>query len=93
MAAENDASCPAEDALLATGHMLLAAHAMGLGTCLVGFVIEAMRRDSSIARSIGIPEHETPHAVIAIGWPDETYQRVAGRKPAMVRYASGSGRA
>jgi nitroreductase len=93
VAAENDASCPAEDALLATGHMLLAAHAMGLGTCLVGFVIEAMRRDRNITRSIGIPNDETPHAVIAIGWPDETYQRVAGRKSAVVRFASGSGKA
>jgi hypothetical protein len=26
---------------------------------------------------LGIPDHETPHAVIAIGWPDETYRRVA----------------
>lgn len=85
--AENDASCPAEDALLATGNILLAAHAMGLGTCLIGFVIEAMRRDKGIARLLGIPDQETPHAVIAVGWPDETYQRVAGRRPTTVRYS------
>jgi len=91
VAADNDASCPSEDALLATGNMLLGAHAMGLGTCLIGFVIEAMRRDKSIVRSLGIPDHETPYAVIAIGWPDETYQRVAGRKAAVVRYAHGNG--
>ena len=90
VAADNDASCPSEDALLATGNMLLTAHAMGLGTCLVGFVIEAMRRDASIVRMLGIPDHETPHAVVAIGWPDETYHRVAGRKPVVIRYA-GSG--
>jgi nitroreductase/NAD-dependent dihydropyrimidine dehydrogenase PreA subunit len=93
VAAKADASCPAEDALLATGNMLLAAHAMGLGTCLVGFVIEAMRRDKTIAQAIGIPDHETPHAVIAIGWPEETYQRVAGRKPAVVRYPHGTNKA
>lgn len=87
VAAGNGASCPSEDALLATGNMLLAAHAMGLGTCLVGFVIEAMRQDRSIVRMLGIPDHETPHAVIAIGWPDETYHRVAGRKPVLIRYA------
>jgi nitroreductase/NAD-dependent dihydropyrimidine dehydrogenase PreA subunit len=87
VAADNDASCPSEDALLATGNMLLAAHAMGLGTCLIGFVIEAMRRDQTIVRMLGIPEHETPHAVIALGWPNDTYQRVAGRKPAMIRYS------
>jgi nitroreductase/NAD-dependent dihydropyrimidine dehydrogenase PreA subunit len=87
VSAKDDASCPAEDALLATGHILLAAHSMGLGTCLIGFAIEAMRRDRAIVRQLGIPDHETPHAVIAIGWPDETYQRVAGRKPVTIRYA------
>ena len=87
VAAQNDASCPGEDALLATGHILLAAHAMGLGTCLIGFAIEAMRRDRTIVRWLGMPDRETAHAVIALGWPDETYQRVAGRKPVTLRYA------
>jgi nitroreductase/Pyruvate/2-oxoacid:ferredoxin oxidoreductase delta subunit len=86
VSADNDASCPGEDALLATGNILLAAHAMGLGTCLIGFVIEAMRRDRRIVRLLGIPRNETPHAVIALGWPCETYQRTAGRKPALIRY-------
>jgi nitroreductase len=87
VAARNDASCPSEDALLASGHILLAAHAMGLGTCLIGFAIEAMRRDRSIVRGLGIPDEETAHAVVALGWPNETYQRVAGRKPVTIRYA------
>jgi nitroreductase len=87
VAADRDASCPAEDALLATGHMLLGAHSLGLGTCLIGFVIEAMRRDKTIARSLGIPDHEISCAVMAVGWPDETYRQVAGRKPVIIRYA------
>jgi len=87
VAADKRASCPTEDALLAAGYMLLAAHSMGLGTCLVGFVIEAMRRDRSLVQSLGIPDNEIPCAVIAIGWPDERYERVAGRKPVVIRYA------
>ena len=86
VAARDDASCPAEDALLAAGNMLLAAHAMGLGTCLIGFAIAAMRRDRRIVRRLAIPDGETPHAVIALGWPRETYQHVAARKPATIRY-------
>jgi nitroreductase len=89
VAADNGASCPAEDALLATGNILLAAHTMGLGTCLIGFAIEAMRRERSILQWLNISDHETPHAVIALGWPDETYQRVAGRKPVVLRYVEG----
>ncbi len=58
------ASCPVEDALLAAQNMLLAAHAMGLGTCLVGFVVEAMRRDPAIGRAVGIPSEEK----VPAGW-------------------------
>ena len=89
VAAQNDASCPAEDALLATGNILLAAHSMGLGSCLIGFAVEAMRRRPSIVRALGIPADETPYAVIALGWPDETYHRIAGRKPVTIRYTGG----
>lgn len=73
------ASCPAEDALLATQNMLLGAHALGLGTCLVGFVVEAMRRYPRIHRALGIPSKERIHAVIAVGHPDETWCRLVGR--------------
>ena len=79
------ATCPAEDALLATQNILLAAHAMGLGTCLIGFAVAAMKKDPSIGRFLGIPEDETVHAVIALGHPDETWQRIAGRKPFEMR--------
>ena len=82
-----EASCPGEDAMLASQNILLAAHAMGLGTCLIGFAVEAMKRDKSIGRSLGIPDDETTYAVIALGYPTEKYQRVAGRKPVTLRMA------
>lgn len=79
------ASCPAEDALLATQNMLLAAHAMGLGTCLIGYAVAAMGKDATIRQRIGIPANETVHAVLALGHPNERYQRVAGRKRLLMR--------
>jgi len=82
----NDATCPSEDALLATQNILLGAHTMGLGTCLIGYVIEAMKRDKRINQSIGLPNDETPYAVIALGYPNEQYEKVAGRKSAILRY-------
>lgn len=82
----NDATCPSEDALLATQNILLGAHTMGLGTCLIGYVIEAMKRDKRINQSIGLPKDETPYAVIALGYPNERYEKVAGRKSAILRY-------
>lgn len=77
------------DALLATQNILLAAHSMGLGSCLIGYAVAAMKRDPSIQRSIGIPAEEEIHAVIALGYPDEVYQRVAGRKKVTPRYFEG----
>jgi nitroreductase/NAD-dependent dihydropyrimidine dehydrogenase PreA subunit len=83
------ASCPVEDALLATQNILLAAHSMGLGSCLIGYAVAAMKRDPSIRQSIGIPPEEEIHAVIALGYPDQVYQRVAGRKKVTPRYFEG----
>ncbi len=83
------ASCPAEDALLATQNILLAAHSMGLGSCLIGYAVSAMKKDHSIQEAIGIPSEEGIHSVIALGYTDEAYQRIAGRKKVTPRYFEG----
>jgi nitroreductase/NAD-dependent dihydropyrimidine dehydrogenase PreA subunit len=83
-----DASCPAEDALLASQNMLLAAHAHGLGSCLIGFAVEAMKRDPKIKKSLGITPEESIYAVIVLGYPDETYVKSAGRKTPLIRWIS-----
>ncbi len=53
----------------------------GCGACI------SLCPKDTLSLSLGIPGHETPHAVIALGWPKETYRRVAGRKPVVIRYA------
>ena len=83
------ASCPVEDALLATQNILLAAHSMGLGSCLIGYAVAAIQKDPSIQQAIGIPAEEEIHAVISLGYPDEVYQRAAGRKKVTPRYFEG----
>ena len=82
----SEAACPKEDAMLATANILLAAHAMGLGTCLVGFAVAAMKTDASIARGLSIPSREKIHAVIALGYPDENYSHITGRKKPIIRF-------
>ena len=88
VSSKKDASCPAEDALLATQNILLGAHSLGLGTCLIGFAIESMKRDKKIKELVGIPENEVPYSVIALGYPKEKYQTVTGRKTVTIRYPS-----
>lgn len=80
-----DASCPGEDAMLATQNILLAAHALGLGTCLIGFVVEAMRRCPQTRRAMAVPAEEQIYSVIGLGYPAVKYGRVAGRRPVQPR--------
>nr|WP_321397265.1 nitroreductase family protein [uncultured Desulfobacter sp.] len=75
-----------EDAMLAAGNILSAAHTMGLGTCLIGFAVAAMKANPAIQAGIGIPKNEKIHAVIALGHPNESYLRVAGRKRPVIRF-------
>jgi nitroreductase/Pyruvate/2-oxoacid:ferredoxin oxidoreductase delta subunit len=80
------ASCPQEDALLASQNMLLAAHSMGLGTCLIGFVVSAIANDPRIKGEVGIPDEEAVHAAIALGYPDQEYLHPAGRRQVQPRW-------
>lgn len=89
LVAAGPGSTPAEDALLTTQNILLAAHAMGLGTCLVGFAVEAIHHDPAIGRELGLAPDEKVRAVIAVGYPAERYQGFAGRRAAPIRWFEG----
>jgi nitroreductase/NAD-dependent dihydropyrimidine dehydrogenase PreA subunit len=82
---KRSASCPAEDALLASQNILLAAHAMGLGTCLIGFAVEALRRTPEMRKKMMIPDDEHVYSVIAIGYPAVNYVRPANRRVVVPR--------
>jgi nitroreductase/NAD-dependent dihydropyrimidine dehydrogenase PreA subunit len=86
VAARPDGSCPKENALLATQNILLAAHSMGLGTCLIGFAVEAIKNDSANQEFLTIPAEESVCSVIAIGYPEEKYERLTGRRKVVMRY-------
>jgi len=79
------ANTPQDDALLAAQNMQLAAHALGLGTCLIGFAAEAMKRDRRIQAAVGIPGEERIYAVLTVGWPAMVYRRPTGRRPVTPR--------
>ena len=80
-------STPAEDALLATQNILLSAHAAGLGSCLIGYAVAALRREPALGRALGLAPEETIHSVIALGYPAETYERAAPRRRIVPRIA------
>jgi len=84
-----DATSSAQDAVFASQNILLAAHAMGLGSCVIGFASAALQRTPKIQHMLGIPESETVHAVIALGRSREPYKRLAGRKRVTIRTFEG----
>jgi len=81
VAADRGSSCPGEDALLATQNMALMAEAMGLGCCLIGFVVEAARRDPAVGGLLGLQSNYRIHSVLALGYPAVEFLRPVGRKP------------
>ena len=80
VAGDRSSSCPVEDALLASQNMLLMAEAMGLGCCLIGFVVEAAKRDAAISALLGLKKTHRIHSVMAVGYPAVKFLRPAGRK-------------
>ena len=59
-----------EDTSAATENMLLAAHALGLGSLWVG-VYPIAERVKTVGEVIGVPEHIIPMCIITLGYPAE----------------------
>lgn len=68
---------PVEDGAAATQNMLLAAHAMGLGTCWIGS-FDSVWEDQA-KRLLGIPGDKRLLSLIALGYPAE--RGSSSRKP------------
>jgi nitroreductase/NAD-dependent dihydropyrimidine dehydrogenase PreA subunit len=83
---KKSASTPMEDSLLASQNILLAAHSLGLGSCMIGFAVEAIKRDKQIRKILQIPDDEAVYTVIALGYPAEKYRKTALRKKIVPRY-------
>jgi nitroreductase len=78
----------------ATQNILLAAHALGLGTCWVGLhPREGRKKDMSDL--LGLPAHVMPFALVALGYPAEARARPERFQLSRIRYnhwdQSGSG--
>jgi len=80
-------SLPVEDAQYASYNITLLAHALGLGTCYIGYAVEALNRMSGAKKLLGIPERNRIHAVLAAGYPDIEFKRPAMRKPFKYSFA------
>lgn len=75
-----DGSTPLEDAVYASYNICMLAHFMNLGTCLIGFAVEALNRSPQIKKGINIGKENRIYSVIALGRPDVKFIRHSLRK-------------
>jgi nitroreductase len=68
------------DCWLAAENMMLAATAMGLGTCIIGSAIPALSL-LEVKSELNIPENFTVVTAITLGYPDDQIKPVTRKKP------------
>ncbi len=79
--------------LLASGNCWVAARnieimakSMGLGTCLVGFLIVAAHFSKDIGKLLEIPADHKIYSAIMVGYPKHEYKKMVPRKERQVRW-------
>jgi nitroreductase len=82
--AENVSS--AQNCHLAMAHIMLQAKAMGVGTCIIGYLITAAERDPSIIKGLDIPQNNRIFTCCTVGYPKLTFRKWVQRKPPTVRW-------
>jgi len=82
--ADNPSS--AQNCHLAMAHIMLQAHAMNLGTCIIGYFITAAERDPSITKELDLPQKNKIFTCCTVGYPGLTFRKLVQRKPPAVRW-------
>jgi nitroreductase len=78
------------DAALSAMHMVLMAETLGLGTCLNGFLVTAIKRSEDLRKVLKISDDHQVHVTFTVGYPDVEFLRVVARNPAKVEWLGDS---
>ena len=82
------------DCWLAAENLMLAACAMGLGTCCIGFAVPVFNR-AEVKEELGIPRDVVAVAPIIVGLPKEEAPQTPRREPQIIcwrKVGTGGGR-
>lgn len=74
------------DPTIAFTYGMLAAQALGLGTCWIGFAIQALYKNRKMKRYLGIPKDMVVSGVMTLGYPSVKYYRVPPREQSKVKW-------
>ncbi len=75
-----EGSLPLEDGQYAAYNITLLAHAMGLGTCFIGYASETINKSGALKKYLNIPGKNRVFAVLTVGYPGFFFERPAMRK-------------
>jgi nitroreductase/NAD-dependent dihydropyrimidine dehydrogenase PreA subunit len=77
------------DPTIAFTYGMLAAHALGLGSCWIGFAIQNLYKSKTMHRLLGVPQDMIIAGVMTLGYPVPVYHRVPPRKALQIRWLDG----
>lgn len=75
-----------ESAHYAVANMMLMATAMGLGTCLIGFLTVVAERDARLQEYLGVPPDHTVDAALVVGYPDVEFLTSVDKRAAAIEF-------
>lgn len=74
------------DAFIACTYAMVAAEAMGLGTCMIGCVAPVLERRKDLMKKHGLPVGHIPKIVLILGYPAVHFRKAIHRRFLSVRY-------
>ena len=76
----------AESSHYAVANMMTLAPALGMGTCLIGFVTEVARRDPRLKELLEVPMEHSVDAALVVGYPEAQFHRSTHRQEPPVEF-------
>jgi len=73
-----------DDAAYAACNIILAAQRMGLGTCLIGYFIDALENSAQLSRCLGLPDNRRVEVALVAGYPKNQFRRAVSRRRAQI---------
>jgi len=80
------------DAVIAVTYAMLAAESLGLGSCMLGFPAQVLKRNRKLMEKYRLPAKMTPGLFIVFGYPATKFRRALKRRFAQVEYFGPDGK-
>ena len=74
------------DPLISATYAMLAAEALGLGSCMIGTPAQFIKYSKKLKKKYGIPERNTQGIMVIFGYPQVKFTRSIKRSLGGVRY-------